>query len=457
MSIKSPYYKVYIGDRDITRYVESITYEDATEEDNIITLKIDQDYALQLADDPDFVTGKIVAFQFGFMGGAVSQLHKSKVTDIKHTYRERVMMTMKCLDLGTTVKKTTSQKIWENKTSSQIAEAIASKYGFDKEIKTTSKVWENLPQGNKSDLEFLKYIAAREGQGNLVVFIRNNTLYFVERGLKEDSKVTFTYGYGDGEMVSFEPAQKESSKKAVSNQTAITIVDEKTGKVTVTIVDDKSEESTGSTARYKLDFSNSKIKYNSDSGVTEEDYSKKLELARNKVIEFEELKKKEKDPEKIKAIDKQLISLISKLSKYIVIESAVHTPVEDEEEAKSLANSTKKNAALEGMTANLKLDGQPLLVPNSVITIKNVAKRHLGNWLITKVTHSIQNGAYITTCDLKRNASKSKTKNKSKDANTTEGGDKIKDEVKLPVNTYDADTGKSVEVISENNTTVKKK
>lgn len=408
MSIKSPYYKVYIGDRDITRYVESITYEDATEEDNIITLKIDQDYALQLADDPDFVTGKIVAFQFGFMGGAVSQLHKSKVTDIKHTYRERVMMTMKCLDLGTTVKKTTSQKIWENKTSSQIAEAIASKYGFDKEIKTTSKVWENLPQGNKSDLEFLKYIAAREGQGNLVVFIRNNTLYFVERGLKEDSKVTFTYGYGDGEMVSFEPAQKESSKKAVSNQTAITKVDEKTGKVTTTVVDNTTEEDTGSTELYKFDADNG-----DNLGEISEDNT---------------------------TVGKQNSE-----------------PVENEEEAKSLANSTKKNAALEGMTAKLKLDGQPLLVPNSVITIKNVAKRHLGNWLITKVTHSIQNGAYITTCDLKRNASKSKTKNKSKDANTTEGGDKIKDEVKLPVNTYDADTGKSVEVISENNTTVKKK
>jgi len=408
MSIKSPYYKVYIGDRDITRYVESITYEDATEEDNIITLKIDQDYALQLADDPDFVTGKIVAFQFGFMGGAVSQLHKSKVTDIKHTYRERVMMTMKCLDLGTTVKKTTSQKIWENKTSSQIAEAIASKYGFDKEIKTTSKVWENLPQGNKSDLEFLKYIAAREGQGNLVVFIRNNTLYFVERGLKEDSKVTFTYGYGDGEMVSFEPTQKESTKKAVSNQTAITKVDEKTGKVTTTVVDNTTEEDTGSTELYKFDADNG-----DNLGEISEDNT---------------------------TVGKQNSE-----------------PVENEEEAKSLANSTKKNAALEGMTAKLKLDGQPLLVPNSVITIKNVAKRHLGNWLITKVTHSIQSGAYITTCDLKRNASKSKTKNKSKDANTTEGGDKIKDEVKLPVNTYDADTGKSVEVISENNTTVKKK
>ena len=408
MSIKSPYYKVYIGDRDITRYVESITYEDATEEDNIITLKIDQDYALQLADDPDFVTGKIVAFQFGFMGGAVSQLHKSKVTDIKHTYRERVMMTMKCLDLGTTVKKTTSQKIWENKTSSQIAEAIASKYGFDKEIKTTSKVWENLPQGNKSDLEFLKYIAAREGQGNLVVFIRNNTLYFVERGLKEDSKVTFTYGYGDGEMVSFEPTQKESTKKAVSNQTAITKVDEKTGKVTTTVVDNTTEEDTGSTELYKFDADNG-----DNLGEISEDNT---------------------------TVGKQNSE-----------------PVENEEEAKSLANSTKKNAALEGMTAKLKLDGQPLLVPNSVITIKNVAKRHLGNWLITKVTHSIQSGAYITTCDLKRNASKSKTKNKSKDANTTEGGDKIKDEVKLPVNIYDAGTGKSVEVISENNTTVKKK
>lgn len=408
MSIKSPYYKVYIGDRDITKYVENINYEDSTEEDNIITLKIDQDYALQLADDPDFVTGKIVAFQFGFMGGAVSQLHKSKVTDIKHTYRERVMMTMKCLDLGTTVKRTTSQKIWEGKTSSQIAESIADKYGFDKEIKKTSKVWDNLPQGNKSDLEFLNYIAAREGGGNMVVFIRNNILYFVERGLNDESKVTFTYGYGDGEMVSFEPTQKDSSKKAVSNQTAVTNVDEKTGVVTTTVVDNNTEEDTGSTELYKFDANNG-----------------------------------------------DLIGEISEDNTTIGKQNS--EPVESDEEAASLANSTKKKAALEGMTAKLKLDGQPLLVPNSIITIKNVAKRHLGNWLIVKVIHSIQNGAYITTCDLKRNASKTKTQNKASDANTTEGGNKVKDEVKVVVKVYDADTGDSVEVVSRNNSTVKRK
>lgn len=407
MSVKSPYYKVYIKDnREITKYVENILFEDSTEEDNIITLKIDQDYALQLADDPDFVTDNIVKFQFGYLEGAVSQLHKAKIQDITHKYKERVMMTMKCLDLGLTMKKSTSQKIWEGVTTSDVAKSIADKWGLESEIKTTTKVWDNLPQGNKSDWEFLKYLANREGSGNVVVFIRNNKLYLTDVATKDKSKITFEYSNGNGTVLSFEPTQKSSNKKAFANQSAVTTVDEKSGKVTTTVIDNTNEEDTGSTELYKFDANTGDLL-----GEISED---------NKTV-----------------------------GKHNV------QPVADEEEAKSLANSTKKKSAMKSMTAKLILEGQPLLVPNTIITMKNVAQRHLGNWLIVKVTHSIQNTKYTTTCELDRNASKLKSSNKASDANTSEGADKVKDEVKLPVNTYDADSGALIPVESEGNATVK--
>lgn len=399
--MKAPYYKVYIGKRDITQYVESLNYEDTVEEDNLVVMEIDYNYAMELADDKDFSTGNMMSFQFGFMGEQVSELHKARITDVTHKYRERVSMTVKCLDLGTTVKKTTSQKIWKNKTSSEIAKEIAADYGLEAEVKPTTKKWANLPQGNRSDLDFLKYLAAREDDGGFIVFIRNNTLYFNERGIKENSKVTFTYAWGDGTMISFEPAVKESSQSAHGVKTTATHIDQKTGKVEKEEVDNDKETKTGTTGNYKV--------YRGEDG----------KFVGNKRVGKPNTQ-----------------------------------PVADKREAKNLANHSKKKASLEGVTAKLVIEGNPLVTPNCVITIKNVAKRHLGNWYVKKVTHNIRGQAYVTTLDLAQNGSKVKTATKAKDANTSVGADKPKEQVKVRV--YKGEDGKFVGYSSKS-TTVKKK
>ena len=406
--MKAPYYKVYIEGEDITEFVETITYEDTTEEDNIIKLKVYQKYAFQLADDDKFITGKIVSMQFGFIGSTVSELHKARITNITHKYAQRITMNITCLDLGTQIKKTTSKKIWKSITTSQVANELAIKWGLEAEVTDTTKVWDSIPQGNKSDLDFLRYLVDREGNGNFITYLRNQTLYMLERSVKDASKITYTYGYGDGVMVSFTPKLKESSATGDVNQTAVLDIDDKTGTVTASVVDNTTEASTGTTGKYK-------IQYDANTG-------KELGRINDSTTD---------------------------------IGKANSSPVADADEATSLANSTKKKASLNLMTAILVIEGNPLLTPNSIITINNVAKRHLGNWLITKVKHVVNSGAYLTTCEMNSNGVKSKklSNTKADDSNTTEGGDRVDDKVKLRV--YSGEDGKFVGYSTTSNTVKK--
>jgi hypothetical protein len=56
------------------------------------------------------------------------------------------------------------------------------------------------------------------------------------------------------------------------------------------------------------------------------------------------------------------------------------------------------------LVADLEILGDPALNINTIITLKGVAESHMGNWLITQVTHEISGkSSYITTCKLLKN------------------------------------------------------
>lgn len=129
----APFFKLYIDNsskKDISELVESFKFEDAVNEDSLLKLTIHKDHAEGVSDDGDFTTGTIIAFQFGFIQGKFSKVHRCRITDIKVKYRERITMDVICLDMGTVMKKVPSQIIYKDKTSIQIASEIAAKYGL---------------------------------------------------------------------------------------------------------------------------------------------------------------------------------------------------------------------------------------------------------------------------------------------------------------------------------------
>lgn len=368
--IQSPFYKVYIDNdskRDITDMVESFVYEDSMEEDNLLKLTI-ASVGLQAVEDTDFLTGVTLAFQFGYLAGEQSPIHRARITDRTPNYAQRVTIKLKCLDIGTTAKKVASGKVWENMTSTQIAEQIAAKYGLDLESVATTKVWEAIPQGNRSDLDFVKYLASREGDGNYISYIRNTTMYFVERATSDVSLVTYTYGNGDSKIISFSPSLKESSQKPESGSTTIPMVDALEAKVDNVVVDKDSETQTGTLGAKKRVYNE-----NAEQVGTVTDISKLLTL-----------------------------------------------PVQDKAEATSIGNAAKKSSTLTSQVAKLKIVGSPLITPNNILTINGVAPSDAGNWLVSKIVHSVSPSGYTSDVSLQKNGAKRENQMTEKAADSNE-------------------------------------
>ena len=128
-------------------------------------------------------------------------------------------MTVKARDLGTVMKKSTSIKIWDGQTLSQIAKEIASSYGLEYAGDETTIVYNNYPQSQKDDLSFLRELALREQNGNYEIYVTDKKLVLERRGLDKVSELTFTYGRDD-RVISFGVSTKESTSHAAKTSSA---------------------------------------------------------------------------------------------------------------------------------------------------------------------------------------------------------------------------------------------
>ncbi len=365
--MKSPFYRVYVDKElrvDITDSISNFNFEDCVGEDNLIELKAFDDKAMSLLNGPHIITGKKIYVQYGFIGGVISEIHSGRLTDIDTEYEGRITLTIKALDLGTVMKKTTSTKVWKKKKSSEIVTELAAKYDMKVVIDPTTKVWDNLPQGHRNDFEFISYLAHKESDGNFVFFVRNDTMNFVRRGLNKKALYLYTHGEGT-ELIRFTANHRESTQEAGGISSSMSVVDPETKTVSPYDASNKSEKNSLSLADYKN-------AYDENGSLVS------LHKADN-------------------AFDR-----IGRLGKTII------QPVGSAGEASDMVNAHHKNSKQNVAEASLEVEGNPLIKANEVLTMKNVAKRHEGNWWTVKVSHSIQGSSYTTTCDLSRNSNRKK-------------------------------------------------
>lgn len=404
---KSPFYKVYLDEnekRDISEFVEGLKYEDCTKKDSMLEFTIKSDYTLEFADDDDLVIGQIVLFQFGLLGedGDVSEIQRCKIQDIEVKYASRVTVTVRAFDNGVDMKRNSSNKVWKNLTSSQIVSAIAQSYGMKTQIEATTLVRKSISQGHKTDSEFIHSLAKKESNGNYIFYVRNNTVYFVKRGLNQKSVKTFNYGY-DNEVVSFFPKWRESTQEKGTQKTTAIGFDPLKKQSLTSSASDTNQKQDVKTGNYSL--------FNSVA-------------------------------DKVGSIVKSDSVTGQNSTKGTVIV----TPTPDKAILDNMVNANQKDATLRVLTADLVTDGDPLAKPDTVITMKGVAQRHGGNWYIEKVTHSLQGSAYTNTSEMVKNAvqkpgKKNADKTKVAEVNKSTGPNDAKKTKTLTV--FDAN-GKSV-------------
>ena len=408
--MKSPFVKAYLGKdggKDISSWIRSLRYEDGVGKDNKVTMSIHQANVNDVLDDQVVLKKGEVFFRFGYLEGPMSELHRAKIMDVNVDYGPTITVEIIALDKGNAMKKGGSSEVWVNMTTKAIAKKIAARYGMELEMGFEGKKWGSLPQANRTDLEFLQYVVRREEGGKYGVFVRNNTLYVAERGLGKESSMTIVYS-ASNELMSFKVRYKEKESSGAVNST--TVSSNNLAGEEVSPRAQQSDVGLGD-ARVLISEAGEVL------GVQKDDVVREFRGAFDSDGEVTKV-----DPRSVvKTTGRKIIAGVG-----------------DAVEARNLGHSVQNSSALKVMTATLEMDGNPLLVPDTVITMAGLHRVHDGNWYVETVSHTVDSQRYLTSTELNRNATKS-GEVKAEKRNKTVGPDKKEEVVRKMV--IDADTG----------------
>lgn len=372
---------------DISGIIERFKFDDSTEKDDLVTITIKNSYSLDAADNIALAKGQYVRFYFGYIGGKQSAPRLAKITRNERVYDGRVVTTITATDQGIDMKKNSSNTVWKDISSRGIVQAIASArgmgYSIDLSASTTKHA--SYPQGNKSDMDFLKELATKEPGGQFRVFVKGKVIHYEPRPLEQESSRTVKIG--DSEVISFRPRIDDNETSAAAGDYQQVAIDPESGEV----VTSEKEESTKLGKRTFV--------FNQDAFIVG------VPLVNN-------------------------INTGKAGAPFVSTETKKNVPSPDPNQDNLNNESTNKTTGSElgGMTAELSMEGDPVVQSDIIITIAGqVAKADSGNWLVTNVAHDLSPGsAYTMTMGLKKNASNATVSNAAKEAektNETKGAD----------------------------------
>lgn len=348
MDTYAPYFFVEIGGtklpKNIRDHVTSFEYEDDEEKMDMFTLVI-EDPDMILVDDPLLQENKEIRTRWGYLGH-MSPLHTCTIKEIDYQFGDNRVprLTLKALDKGHCLTGRASRQCWKNAKVAVIGEDIARKHGFGTAFEIPDDYpRENIAQGGKNDMEFLKELAAEHA---CQVWVENKTLH-IEPSKEKAPAMKFTWGKDrDGYLLNVSIKSNAEKGKGTAAGTQTAIIDPKTGKA-VTKNTSASKEMTT---------------VNLNSG-----------------------KEGSETPEQKKADEAGKIT-----------QTAADTP-------KSAAQASKaavQNAGRKAIKATAVTVGIPTLTAKSTVTIEGIGKKFSGRWRVTKVRHSITTGGYKCSLEL---------------------------------------------------------
>lgn len=399
--MKGPFFSVFLDNsekKDITEWIEYFRYERSVSEDDMLEITIASQYTSTLDQTEDVKTGMVLVFQYGYKAGAISRFHRAKIRDIDYRYAERVVIKLRCLDQGTTMRKTTSGKVWKNVTTGDVVKAIAAKHDLKAVIEAPGRKWKSYAQGNMSDMEFVQHLSQQDNSGNFIVYVTEDELRMESLGTAKDSSLLLTYGEPESGWVSFEPKKRESTIKGDATKSTVHGgLDPHTKTEKVATAASGAEKNPGT------DLGDYRMVYDENGTF----------LRREKFGEASN--------------SSQASSEFVQPSKTIVAPGSMETGAMEDQ-----ANDMKKKGHQKASYGTLTISGNPQLNLNGTITLAGLFERHNGNYLIKGITDTISSGKYTTTIQVHKNASKHPTTDKSSRVNKTVGDEQGKaNEVKV--------------------------
>ncbi len=357
--------------KDITHEITSFVFEDNEEEMDVMEVAI-TDRNLQFVDDPLFQEGNEIVARFGY----VDDLSPRKVAVIKEIDYDfpdsgEPTMQIKAYDKGHRLAGRQIQRVWQESAPgilySEIAEKIAAEHGLTPVVTKTVGRHLRVVQGNISDAQFLKQLAARsrdrDGKGvtGYVFHIQDDELHFHPRKLHARPALVLEYFTDrEGVLRSFKPSTQSQGVKGAGTETKAVGVDPRKK---------KHIEHAANNATTPDRTSLGKKTYLVD-GNTGEGRFRKQESGKV-VASFERSEGFHEQPRQEPAQDK--------------------------------AESHFKNAEMRQVEATATTIGIPTLVAKQNIEVRGVGRKFSGTYYCTSVRHIFGDG-YSCELKLKRNA-----------------------------------------------------
>ena len=162
---KSPFYIVQIAEtgEDISAFVDSFSYEGNIEKDDVLRLSITLKNVFEL-DEQWLSVGQNLKFFYGYIGGLQTPTKVAKISDVQSSYGDVIKVKIEATDAGMFLKKNSGNTIHNKKTLSELVKQVADKYSLKFDVVDTKKVYNHIPQAQKSDFDFLNQMAKRENK-----------------------------------------------------------------------------------------------------------------------------------------------------------------------------------------------------------------------------------------------------------------------------------------------------
>lgn len=347
---------------DISEAISNLKYSRDVEKENNVRFTVEQRWIEPLRSS--FMRkGQTIMFQYGYLGGKKSKVHKARITQITRRYATKQTLIIAGRDLGTIMKKTSSNKVWSGKTTYQIAQEVAERYGLEFQGIPTTKVWDSYPQAQKDDYSFLQELVAQDEDGNLLLYIDDGVMYLKRRATDTPSFLTFEYGKGD-KIIGFDVREVESMKTTgAASSTTIAGFDPDKKEPVVSKADNNNEGANVALGQIKNVFS-------ADG-------------------EFKEERGTEGFFDSVVSTGETIVSSLS-------------NPNDVQDKARAI----KKQWTFTQKEGILKIWGEPTVDINQVVTMSGVDKEDEGNYLIKQIDDDVTSTTYTTMLQMLKNASR---------------------------------------------------
>lgn len=232
-NLLNPYYRIYIDGKELDEFrysmIKEIVFEDNASGSDLLKITI-VDPEFIFIDDNILIEEKKIKFYGGYehdyrhmFSGFIS------IVDIDFPEEGSPTLVVNCMDSTHIMNRVKKSRTWTNKTRGEVASAIFKEYGLKAVIKTNGNKQEDISQSNETDIQLLIKLADEEVDTH-IVYVEDNTGYFVMKEILSSPQATLDYRDGAMNILSFSPRINKETKQVEQRSSNVNLKDKKVDK-----------------------------------------------------------------------------------------------------------------------------------------------------------------------------------------------------------------------------------